>query len=86
MPSHRLLLGALFVLVPLMVVVVLLVIPVMPNNTLWPLGIGIGIFLIFGFAAWLAASFRSSSATSSLTRPLSSRTESVRSGRGRNID
>jgi nitrate/nitrite transporter NarK len=48
-----------FVFVPLVVVAALLaVIPVMPNSALWPLGIGIGFFLIFGFAAWLAVSPR----------------------------
>ena len=32
----------------------LVLIPVVPNDALWPLGIGIGFFLIFGFAAWLS--------------------------------
>jgi nitrate/nitrite transporter NarK len=31
---------------------------VVPNILLWPLGIGIGFFLIFGFAAWLAVPSR----------------------------
>ena len=40
---------------PLFVVAALLaLIPVAPNDALWPLGIGIGFFLIFGFAAWLS--------------------------------
>ncbi len=40
---------------PLLVVAALLAqIPVVPNYALWPLGIGIGFFLIFGFAAWLS--------------------------------
>jgi nitrate/nitrite transporter NarK len=29
-----------------------------PNDALWELGIGIGFFLIFGFAAWLAVPAR----------------------------
>jgi ACS family D-galactonate transporter-like MFS transporter len=54
-----------FVFVSLFVVAALLaVIPVMPNNTLWPLGIGIGFFLIFGFAAWLAVAPRISNVQS----------------------
>jgi predicted MFS family arabinose efflux permease len=54
-----------FVFVPLLVVAALLaLIPVMPNNTLWPLGIGIGFFLIFGFAAWLAVAPRVSNVPS----------------------
>jgi hypothetical protein len=36
----------------------LALIPVAPNILLWPLGIGIGFFLIFGFAAWLAVPSR----------------------------
>ena len=45
----------LFVIGPLFVVAGLLaLIPVVPNDALWPLGIGIGFFLIFGFAAWLS--------------------------------
>ena len=44
-----------FVIGPLFVVAALLaLIPVSPNDALWPLGIGIGFFLIFGFAAWLS--------------------------------
>jgi nitrate/nitrite transporter NarK len=44
-----------FVIGPLFVVAaLLLLIPVVPNDALWPLGIGIGFFLIFGFAAWLS--------------------------------
>ena len=44
-----------FVVGPLFVVAALLaLIPVVPNYALWPLGIGIGFFLIFGFAAWLS--------------------------------
>jgi MFS transporter, ACS family, D-galactonate transporter len=44
-----------FVIGPLFVVAaLLLLIPVVPNYALWPLGIGIGFFLIFGFAAWLS--------------------------------
>ncbi len=49
----------LFVVGPLLVVAVLLVIiPVVPDGALWVLGIGIGFFLIFGFAAWLAVPAR----------------------------
>jgi ACS family D-galactonate transporter-like MFS transporter len=48
-----------FVVVPLITVAALLVlIPVVPNGALWPLGIGIGFFLIFGFAAWLSVPVR----------------------------
>jgi ACS family D-galactonate transporter-like MFS transporter len=48
-----------FVVGPLIVVAVLLaLIPVVPGNALWVLGIGIGFFLIFGFAAWLAVPAR----------------------------
>jgi nitrate/nitrite transporter NarK len=48
-----------FVFVPLIVVSVLLVlIPVVPDQALWALGIAIGFFLIFGFAAWLAVPSR----------------------------
>jgi len=48
-----------YVFVPLIVVSLLLVlIPVVPNQTLWALGIAIGFFLIFGFAAWLAVPAR----------------------------
>ncbi|HUC14949.1 MAG TPA: MFS transporter [Acidimicrobiales bacterium] len=44
-----------FVVGPLVAIAALLaLIPVVPNILLWPLGIGIGFFLIFGFAAWLA--------------------------------
>jgi MFS transporter, ACS family, D-galactonate transporter len=48
-----------FVVGPLIVVAVLLaLIPVVPDRALWLLGIGIGFFLIFGFAAWLAVPVR----------------------------
>jgi MFS transporter, ACS family, D-galactonate transporter len=48
-----------FVVGPLVAIAVLLaLIPVVPNILLWPLGIGIGFFLIFGFAAWLAVPSR----------------------------
>jgi ACS family D-galactonate transporter-like MFS transporter len=48
-----------FVVGPLIVVAALLaLIPVAPTRTLWVLGIGIGFFLIFGFAAWLAVPAR----------------------------
>jgi MFS transporter, ACS family, D-galactonate transporter len=48
-----------FVVGPLFVVAALLVlIPVVPARALWALGIGIGFFLIFGFAAWLAVPAR----------------------------
>ena len=48
-----------FVVGPLIVVAALLVlIPVVPSRALWALGIGIGFFLIFGFAAWLAVPAR----------------------------
>jgi ACS family D-galactonate transporter-like MFS transporter len=48
-----------FVVGPLMVVAVqLALIPVVPTGALWALGIGIGFFLIFGFAAWLAVPAR----------------------------
>jgi nitrate/nitrite transporter NarK len=48
-----------FVVGPLVVVAVLLaLIPVVPDGALWPLGIGIGFFIIFGFAAWLAVPSR----------------------------
>jgi ACS family D-galactonate transporter-like MFS transporter len=44
-----------FVVGPLIAVAALLaLIPVVPTAALWALGIGIGFFLIFGFAAWLA--------------------------------
>jgi ACS family D-galactonate transporter-like MFS transporter len=44
---------------PLVTVAALLaLIPVAPGILLWPLGIGIGFFLIFGFAAWLAVPSR----------------------------
>jgi ACS family D-galactonate transporter-like MFS transporter len=36
----------------------LALISVVPDYALWPLGIGIGFFLIFGFAAWLAVPSR----------------------------
>jgi MFS transporter, ACS family, D-galactonate transporter len=49
----------LFVVGPLVVVAALLaLIPVVPTRALWVLGIGIGFFLIFGFAAWLAVPAR----------------------------
>jgi ACS family D-galactonate transporter-like MFS transporter len=48
-----------FVVGPLIVVAGLLaLIPVVPNKALWGLGIGIGFFLIFGFAAWSAVPSR----------------------------
>ena len=48
-----------FVVGPLLVVAGLLaLIPVVPTRALWALGIGIGFFLIFGFAAWLAVPAR----------------------------
>jgi ACS family D-galactonate transporter-like MFS transporter len=48
-----------FIVGPLMVVAALLaLIPVAPDTALWALGIGIGFFLIFGFAAWLAVPAR----------------------------
>jgi ACS family D-galactonate transporter-like MFS transporter len=48
-----------FVVGPLLIVAALLVlIPVVPTEGLWVLGIGIGFFLIFGFAAWLAVPAR----------------------------
>ena len=48
-----------FVVGPLIVVAALLaLIPVVPASALWALGIGIGFFLIFGFAAWLAVPAR----------------------------
>jgi ACS family D-galactonate transporter-like MFS transporter len=48
-----------FVVGPLIVVAALLaLIPVAPSGALWALGIGIGFFLIFGFAAWLAVPAR----------------------------
>ena len=48
-----------FVAGPLVVVAALLaLIPVVPARALWVLGIGIGFFLIFGFAAWLAVPAR----------------------------
>jgi MFS transporter, ACS family, D-galactonate transporter len=48
-----------FVVGPLIVVAALLaLIPVVPTSTLWALGIGIGFFLIFGFAGWLAVPAR----------------------------
>ena len=48
-----------FVFVPLIVVSALLIaIPVVPDQSLWALGIAIGFFLIFGFAAWLAVPSR----------------------------
>jgi ACS family D-galactonate transporter-like MFS transporter len=48
-----------FVVGPLVVVAALLaLIPVVPASALWAVGIGIGFFLIFGFAAWLAVPAR----------------------------
>ena len=48
-----------FVVGPLIVVAtLLLLIPVAPTRALWALGTGIGFFLIFGFAAWLAVPAR----------------------------
>jgi MFS transporter, ACS family, D-galactonate transporter len=48
-----------FVVGPLLVVAGLLaLIPIVPNEALWGLGIGIGFFLIFGFAAWSAVPSR----------------------------
>ncbi len=48
-----------FVFIPLVVVSGLLIlIPVVPDQALWALGIAIGFFLIFGFAAWLAVPAR----------------------------
>jgi ACS family D-galactonate transporter-like MFS transporter len=48
-----------FIVGPLIVVAALLaLIPVAPAAALWVLGIGIGFFLIFGFAAWLAVPAR----------------------------
>ena len=48
-----------FVVGPLIAVAALLaLIPVVPTEALWALGIGIGFFLIFGFAAWLAVPAR----------------------------
>ena len=50
-----------FVVGPLITLAALLaLIPVAPSILLWPLGIGIGFFLIFGFAAWLAVPSRAS--------------------------
>ena len=49
----------LFVIGPLVTVAVFLaLIPAVPTGALWVLGIGIGFFLIFGFAAWLAVPTR----------------------------
>jgi ACS family D-galactonate transporter-like MFS transporter len=49
----------LFVVGPLLVVAALLtLIPLVPSSVLWELGTGIGFFLIFGFAAWLAVPAR----------------------------
>jgi MFS transporter, ACS family, D-galactonate transporter len=49
----------LFVVGPLIAVAGLLaLIPVVPTGALWALGIGIGFFLIFCFAAWLAVPAR----------------------------
>jgi MFS family permease len=50
-----------FVVGPLVVVAALLaLIPIVPTAALWVLGIGIGFFLIFGFAAWSAVPARDS--------------------------
>jgi ACS family D-galactonate transporter-like MFS transporter len=44
-----------FVIVPLLTIAVLLaLLPVMPAAGLWPVAIGIGFLLIFGFVAWTA--------------------------------
>jgi MFS transporter, ACS family, D-galactonate transporter len=49
----------LFIVGPLVVVAaLLLLIPLVPAGALWGLGIGIGFFVIFGFAAWLAVPAR----------------------------
>jgi MFS transporter, ACS family, D-galactonate transporter len=42
----------------MVVAALLALIPVAPGTALWALGIGIGFFLIFGFAAWLAVPAR----------------------------
>jgi predicted MFS family arabinose efflux permease len=48
-----------FVVGPLLIVAGLLaLIPIVPTEALWGLGIGIGFFLIFGFAAWSAVPAR----------------------------
>jgi len=48
-----------FIVGPLLTVAGLLaLIPLVPARALWLLGIGIGFFLIFGFAAWLAVPAR----------------------------
>jgi hypothetical protein len=48
-----------FVVGPLIIVAtVLTLIPVVPRSALWELGIGIGFYLIFGCAAWLAVPAR----------------------------
>jgi ACS family D-galactonate transporter-like MFS transporter len=48
-----------FIVGPLIAVAALLaLIPAVPAEALWVLGIGIGFFLIFGFAAWLAVPAR----------------------------
>jgi len=48
-----------FIVGPLVMVAALLaLIPAVPTGALWVLGIGIGFFLIFGFAAWLAVPAR----------------------------
>jgi hypothetical protein len=43
---------------PLIAVALLALIPAVPAGALWVFGIGIGFFLIFGFAAWLAVPAR----------------------------
>jgi nitrate/nitrite transporter NarK len=49
----------LFIVGPLVAVAALLgLIPVVPTGLLWALGIGIGFFLIFGFASWSAVPAR----------------------------
>jgi MFS transporter, ACS family, D-galactonate transporter len=48
-----------FIVGPLLIVAALLaLIPSVPTGALWFLGIGIGFFMIFGFAAWLAVPSR----------------------------
>jgi predicted MFS family arabinose efflux permease len=48
-----------FIVGPLLAVAALLaLIPIVPTGALWVLGIGVGFFLIFGFAAWSAVPAR----------------------------
>ena len=48
-----------FIVGPLLIVAALLaLIPLVPDGALWALGIGIGFFLTFGFAGWLAVPAR----------------------------